>query len=219
MPAAIFAIRQVQLAHDNGALVQLQFALHYLANTHLLAGKLSDAAVLIDEERNLAASIGNAAVGYTALALVALRGDETEASRLIADTLTDATARDQGRLATFALYARAVLDNGRGRHESARDAARDLFDRDLLGYGPLVAPELAEAASRTGDTGLVDLVLEWLDERGRVTPTDWLLGIRPRVAALAHDGPTTDDLYQESIERLAGTSIARGARPFPPPLR
>ena len=36
------AARQVQLARDTGAHVQLQFALNFLANTHLLAGELGD---------------------------------------------------------------------------------------------------------------------------------------------------------------------------------
>jgi hypothetical protein len=40
-----------------------------------------------------------------------------------------------------------------------------------MGYGPFVVPELAEAASRTGDTVLVRAALEWLSERTRVTPT------------------------------------------------
>jgi DNA-binding CsgD family transcriptional regulator len=200
------AVRQVQLARETGALVQLQFALHFLANTHLLAGRLSDAAMLIDEERAIAASIGNSPVGYTALALMALRGDGDEATRVIATALKEATESDQGRLATFALYASAVLDNGRGRHDSARAAAQSLFDADLLGYGPLVATELAEAASRTGDLAALASVREWLAERCRVTSSDWLQGIRARVDALLGDGDPDAD-FRESLERLGRTPL------------
>ena len=50
------------------------------------------------------------------------------------------------------------------------------FERDQLGYGPFVVPELAEAASRTGDVAGVAAALDWLAERTRVTPTDWALG-------------------------------------------
>jgi hypothetical protein len=55
----------------------------------------------------------------------------------------------------FAAYASAVLYNGLGRHDAARDAAWPAFERDQLGYGPVIVPELAEAASRIGDVALV----------------------------------------------------------------
>ena len=48
-----------------------------------------------------------------------------------------------------------MLNNGLGRHDAARDAARRAFERDPVGHGPLVVPELAEAASRTGEVALV----------------------------------------------------------------
>ena len=44
-----------------------------------------------------------------------------------------------------------MLYNGLGRHDLARDAARRAFESDHVGAGPFVIPELAEAASRTGD--------------------------------------------------------------------
>jgi DNA-binding NarL/FixJ family response regulator len=76
-----------------------------------------------------------------------------------------------------------------------------------LGYGPLVVPELAEAASRTGDTALVEAALEWLSERARVTPTDWALGIEARVRALLSGGEVAERLYRESIARLGRTRV------------
>src|SRR5712691_6264296 len=54
--------------------------------------------------------------------------------------------------------------NGLGRHDAARDAAWRAFERDQLGYGPLVVPELAEAASRTGDVAALRAAREWLSE-------------------------------------------------------
>jgi DNA-binding CsgD family transcriptional regulator len=121
--------------------------------------------------------------------------------------LRDATARGQGRLFDFATYARAVLSNGLGRHDAARDAAWEVFERDHVGYGPFVVPELAEAASRTGDLALVEAALAWLSERTRVTPTEWVLGIEARVRALLSEGDVADRLYRESIARLGGTRL------------
>jgi len=70
-----------------------------------------------------------------------------------------------------------------------------------------VVPELAEAASRTGDTALVRAALEWLSERTRVTPAEWALGIEARVRALLSDGDTAERLYRESIARLGRTRV------------
>jgi ATP/maltotriose-dependent transcriptional regulator MalT len=75
----------------------------------------------------------------------------------------------------------------------------------LLGY--LVVVELAEAAARTGEMTLVQAALDWLSERTRVTPTEWVLGIEARVRALLSDGEAADRWYRESIQRLGRTPI------------
>jgi DNA-binding CsgD family transcriptional regulator len=100
-----------------------------------------------------------------------------------------------------------VLYNGLGRHDLARDAAWQVFERDPVGVGPWLVPELAEAASRTGDAALVKAVLEWLSERTRAAPTEWVLGIEARVRALLSQGDAADALYRESIERLGRTRV------------
>jgi len=100
-----------------------------------------------------------------------------------------------------------VLDNGLGRHDAARDAAWRAFERDPMGFGPFIVPELAEAASRTGDTALVETALEWLSERTRVTPTEWALGIEARLRALLSEGEAAEHLYQESIASLGRTRV------------
>jgi ATP/maltotriose-dependent transcriptional regulator MalT len=119
----------------------------------------------------------------------------------------EATAGGVGRLVDFAAYARSVLDNGHGRHDTALEAAWRAFQRDHMGYGPLVVPELAEAASRTGDAERLGTALEWLSERTRVTPTQWALGIEARVRALLSRGETADTLHRESITRLERTRV------------
>ncbi len=198
---------QPQVARDMGALVHLQFALDFLARAHLLAGELAAAARLVEEDRLIAEATGNPPVAYTAMTLAAWRGQEARASELIEATAAEATARGLGRPLNFAAYASSVLYNGLGRYDAARDAARRAFERDQLGYGPFVVPELAEAASRTGDVALVSAALQWLSERTRVTPTEWVLGIEARVRALVSDGDTADRLYRESIARLSRTRV------------
>jgi DNA-binding CsgD family transcriptional regulator len=206
--------RQLQLARETGALLQLQFALNFHATTHLLAGRLEDAASLIDEDNLIEDATGNPAFAYCAVGLAAFRGREPQASDLIEATVLEAAERGLGRVVSFAVYASAVLYNGLGQHEAARDAARRILDYDVLGYGTCAVAELAEAASRTGDEALVRDALEWLGERTRVAPTDWALGIEARVRALLSDGGTAAGLYEESLDRLGRTrlrnEVARG---------
>jgi DNA-binding CsgD family transcriptional regulator len=196
-----------QFARDTGALVLLQFGLIFLAVPYLLAGELAAAARLIEEDRLIAEAAGNPPVAYTAMTLAAWRGQEGPAAELIEVTVQEATARGQGRLVSLADYASSVLGNGLSRHDAARDAAWRAFQRDPVGYGPFLVPELAEAASRTGDVKLVRAALEWLAERTAVTPTDWSLGIQARVRALLCRGEAAERLYRESIDRLGQTRL------------
>jgi hypothetical protein len=136
----VLAARQAEFARGAGALLHLQFALNYLARAHLLAGDLATTALMIEEDRLIAEATGNPPVAHNATMLAAWRGRERETSELIEASLQQATARGLSRVVSFAAYAKAVLNNGLGRPEAACDAARQAFDRDQLGYGPLVYP-------------------------------------------------------------------------------
>jgi DNA-binding CsgD family transcriptional regulator len=198
---------QAQAARDAGAPVHLQYALNFLATAHLFAGELTTAARLVDEDRLIADATGNPPVGYAAIGLAAWQGQEAQASELIEATSRAATARGLGRMVNFAAYASSVLYNGLGRYDVARAAAWRAFERDYLGYGPFVVPELAEAASRTGDAALVRAALEWLSERTWVTPSEWALGMEARLRALLGQGDAAEQHYRESIDRLGRTRV------------
>ena len=206
----VLAARQAQFARDTGALVQLQLALSFLARSHLLAGELTTAALMIDEDRLIAEATGNPPLQSARMTLAAWRGQEALASELIEATWQEATARGW----TGNAYASSVLHNGLGRHDAARDAARRVFERDPVGHVPLVVAELAEAASRTGDTALVEAALEWMSERTRVTPPIGCWGSKPASAPCSARARPPSDLYRESIERLGRTrlrvELARG---------
>lgn len=190
-----FAVRQVELARDSGALVQLQFALNFRADNELLAGDLAAAAATLAEDRMIAEVTGMPAVAYMETMLAALRGKD-----LGTDAIKEGAARGQGRLVSYADHASAVLHNGQGRHDAALDAARRVFSADALGYSGLVAPELAEAASRTGDA---DLVAAAVERMAQCAPTDWSSGLLARVRALHGD----TDGFAESIELLGRTAL------------
>jgi DNA-binding CsgD family transcriptional regulator len=101
----------------------------------------------------------------------------------------------------------SVLSNALGRYEAAREAAGQVFERDDLGFGSLIVPELAEAASRTGDAAQLTTALDWVTERAQATPTEWARGIQARVRALSSDGEAADALYREALERLGRTRL------------
>jgi len=129
------AARQVQVARDEGALVHLQFALSFLARSHMLAGELTAAALLIDEAGSIAEATGNPALVNAPMILAAWRGHETQALELIEATSQEAASRRW----TSNSYAKAVLYNGLGRHEDARGgpgSVRTRSDRIRRVSGP-----------------------------------------------------------------------------------
>jgi DNA-binding CsgD family transcriptional regulator len=197
------AARQVQVARDAGALVHLQFALSFLARSHMLAGELTAATLMLDEASMIAEATGNPALVNAPMILAAWRGEETQASDLIEATSEEATARRW----TSNNYARSVLYNGLGRHDAAHDAAREAMQPDPIGYGSYLVPELAEAASRTGDRPLLEWALEWLSERTGAISSDWADGVEARVRALLGEGDVAERLYAESIAHLSGPRV------------
>jgi DNA-binding CsgD family transcriptional regulator len=199
----ILAARQVQVARDAGALVHLQFALSFLARSHMLAGELTAATLMIDEAGLIAEATGNPALVNAPMILAAWRGQEAQASELIEMTSEEAAARRW----TSNNYARSVLYNGLGRHDDARDAAWEAFQPDPIGYGAYLVPELAEAASRTGDRALLESALEWLSERTAVISSAWATGIEARVRALLSEGEVAESLYCDSVAHLSGPRV------------
>jgi DNA-binding CsgD family transcriptional regulator len=202
-----FAGRQVKVAREAGALVQLQFALNFLANNLLLAGDTRTASTLIEEERLLSIMTRVPVIGYSIMLLAAMRGDAVNAIPMVESTIGKATENGQGRIVAFSHYVSAVLYNGLGRHAEALEFARKVVEGDVLGYQTLAAAELAEAASREGDTELLADVSGWVRARADATPTEWALGISARVQAFGADDANADRLYRESIEHLGKTSL------------
>ena len=198
-----FAARQVQFARRSGALVQLQFALNFLVRSHLLAGELSAASLVIDEVGLIAEVTGHRRLATAEMMLAAWRGREEPAVELIEARSHDPTSRGWTVNAT----ACAALNNGLGRYDIARDAAWRAFERDPIAHGPFLAIELAEAASRTGDKALVRAALEWVAVRTPVIQSAWALGIEARIRALLSEGEAADGLHRESIEHLGRTRL------------
>jgi DNA-binding CsgD family transcriptional regulator len=201
------ATHQREVARQAGALVQLRLALNFLGGSLVQFGELATAELVFDEDRLVAEATGNQPVLYNGVLLAVWRGQEAKATELLESTRREADARGMGRFVTNLTYLESVLSNALGRYEDARDAAWQAFERDELGFGSLIVPELAEAASRTGETALLNTALDWVTERAQVTPTEWARGIEARVGALARAGGAAEALYREALERLGRTRL------------
>jgi len=199
------AERQVRVARESGALVQLQFALNFLANHVIVTGDLRGASALLEEERLL--STMTLVTPNRTMLINALRGDTDRTVSLVQAMIETAIKSGHGRVIFFAHYAAAVLYNGLGRHADALAHARQVIESDALGYQTLAAGELAEAASREGDTELLSYMCAWMQVRSAATPTEWALGISARIQALHTDGADAEALYQESIVHFGKTPL------------
>ncbi|HEY2597532.1 MAG TPA: AAA family ATPase, partial [Candidatus Dormibacteraeota bacterium] len=124
-----------QLAKDVGALSILPMTLSMRVGVCLLAGEMADAAFLVDQVQIVTDASDNTRLPNAALTVAAFRGDEPEARKLIDATTKDSWARGEGMAITVALWAKAVLCNGRGHYEEALEAAREaVSDRDNLWF-------------------------------------------------------------------------------------
>ncbi|HJZ27427.1 MAG TPA: LuxR C-terminal-related transcriptional regulator, partial [Streptosporangiaceae bacterium] len=114
----------------------------------------------------------------------------------------------QGIAVAYARWAAAILNNGLGRYEEALTAARQASeDAAALPVSMRVLPELIEAASRSGQSGLAADALGRLAETAGTAQTDWGPGIYARCRALLSDGQDAEGFYREAVDRLSRTRL------------
>jgi DNA-binding CsgD family transcriptional regulator len=202
------AARGVALAREAGALEVLAVSLNVLGQAASLGGDFAAAAQLIAEAGAVTEATGTGVAPYGALVLAALRGQEPEASQLIATTIKDATAGGQGIAVQYAHWADAVVMNGLGRYEEAAAAAREASDdTPELFVSAWALSELIEAATRTGDTELAAGALERLERHTGSSDAEWALGLAARGRALLSGGDDAEVLYGEAIDRFGRTHL------------
>jgi DNA-binding CsgD family transcriptional regulator len=200
--------RQVRLAREYGALTVLPLTLSTRAGVELSAGNLADASSLIAEANAITDATEGRNVPYAPLALVAFRGLEPDASRLIQATTEDFVARGEGMGLTLAHWATAYLHNGLARYDIALAAAEQAAeDPHELWFSPWTMVELIEAATRSGQNERAASALEVLSETTQASGTPWAQGIEARSRALLAEGEAAETLYRKAIEHLAPTRL------------
>ena len=199
---------QVRLARESGALTVLPLTLSTRAGVELYAGNLADASSLIAEADAITDAIDSRNVPYAPLALVAFRGREPDASRLIQTSTEDFLARGEGMGLTLAQWATAYLHNGLARYDVALEAAEQAAeDPHELWFSPWTMVELIEAATRSGQNDRAASAFEVLSETTRASGTPWARGIEARSGALLAEGEAAEMLYREAIQHLRPTRL------------
>jgi DNA-binding CsgD family transcriptional regulator len=202
------ATGQVRLAHANGTLSWLPFALDYLAEIQLQAGELSQAEALLVEGGRIDPGTRAATLPYVALLLAAWRGDAPAAAELARVMVQEAPARGEGAALTVSEYATAVLHNGLGNYGPAVEAAQRASAVGELVISPWALYELVEAAARDDQRELAAEAARQLTEIAAASGADWARGAAARSRALLAEGAAADSLYHEALERLSRTRMA-----------
>jgi DNA-binding CsgD family transcriptional regulator/tetratricopeptide (TPR) repeat protein len=197
--------RLVQLVRDAGALAGLPLHLQALACANAWTGDFEAATLNVAEAQSVALAIGSQLFPWALLRLRGLQGREPEASAAIADAIIQAGGMGAS---VWAHWAAAVLYNGLGRYEEAKESARRCTSNAHERWVSVWAlPELVEAATRVGDLQLAREAVDRLVETTQPSGTDIALGLEARCRALVTEGPGAEALYAEAVDRLSRTSL------------
>jgi DNA-binding CsgD family transcriptional regulator len=202
--------RYVDLARSLGALSELPSALAIKVLCLAYAGELSAATAVSQELQAVMDAIDSGFPPYARLIVAGLRGRPGEANDLMDTWRSDLNQRREGFGMTVATWAGAMASNGVGDYPAALHSAShrqpsSLLDR--LSVGTFRAVELVEAAVRCGRAEIAADAVGRLAEVTSASGTDWARGIEARCRALLTEGAAAEELFRESIERLARTRL------------
>jgi hypothetical protein len=161
--------REVEVARELGAAFHVKHGLNGLAFAAAFMGDLAAAEDFAHEARLIAEVTGTPLLQYAEMVLAAYRGNAPEATRAVAAILQEAESWNVQLHVTSANWALALLNNALGRHDVARATGLIALEGIDVAFGPLVVPELAEAASRTGDRPVLEKLDDWICEQARLT--------------------------------------------------
>jgi DNA-binding CsgD family transcriptional regulator len=198
----------LQLIRETGAVGELPDALGHRGQMHLFSGQLAAAASLQEALQEATELTGNPIAPYLEVSVLAMRGREADARRLIDRARSELIARGEGAGLEFMDWAESVLYNGLGRYDEALAAARRVLDHAELVPVNWAIPELIEAAVRVGTPELATEADRRLADRARASATDWAVGIAARSHALLLGEELAESQYLKAIERLGNTRMA-----------
>ena len=220
----------LELVRGSGALSELPMALTSEVCRLAYFGELSAAAAVNQELQAVMEATGGSFAPYGALYVAAMRGRPGEVTDLIDAARSDLSQRGEWFGITTAYFASALANNGVGDYQAALRSASEwepfnvltstssgsassTGDRqsssllDQLSVGTFWTVEVVEAAARCGRADIATAAVQMLAEVTSASGTDWACGVEARCRALLSEGPVAEELYRESIERLARTAL------------
>jgi DNA-binding CsgD family transcriptional regulator len=199
--------RHLRIVRDSGAVSALPLALHSRAFVDLFSGDLPAAAALIQEAEVATELAQSRMTPYGAIGLAAFAGQDEHATGLFMAAQRDAAVRGEGLSVSLIHWANAMLSNSRRHYPAALESARaGAAHPEEMVVRSWSLVELVEAAARTGEADAAAVAAEELAESARASGTDWAMGVAARSEAQL-DGPHTDDLYREAVDRLECTNL------------
>jgi DNA-binding CsgD family transcriptional regulator len=200
----ILSTKQLRLARASGALASLSAALNSLGIYAAWCGDLGTAASLAAEYDAVSEATGIGWYSACGLLHAAYQG-RPDALTIVSATAADCVDRGLGQGAQFAMWIKAIIGNGLGRHEDALVAAQlAAYDMDLPNVTGWALCELIEAAVRCWQPDLARDATEQLAKH-TLPDSDWAAGIQARSTALVSEGVQAEGCYAEAVRRLAHT--------------
>ncbi|XVU29011.1 ATP-binding protein [Actinoplanes sp. CA-054009] len=200
--------RAVREAVASGALSLLPNNLAIRAGSLIYAGRLADAAGMIDEIDEVVQATRTAIYQFSPLVLAAYRGPFPEAMAFF--DRRRAEGEGQGRLHSLVCHATAILHNGMGNHRKALTAAREAASYEDFALGNWALHELVEAAALAGEPAVAADARDRLAAATGPTPTPAALGSQALADALVSG---SEARYREAIDLLtAAETMANGCR-------
>ncbi|MFF4621816.1 AAA family ATPase [Nonomuraea jabiensis] len=198
---------RVRAAAGSGALAELRPALDDLAVARLHVGDLAAADRRVRDGQAIAAGIGTGGgaspVTPGALLCAAWRGDEPALTDLRRSASVEDVPAKNGRRATFAELAQAVLLNGQGHYDTACQVLIMAVEQAEPGLWPLAAMEFVEAAARSGRLDLAASAARRVHGQAAAAGTGWAAGLASWCQALLSDGSAAEHSYREAVRLLS----------------
>jgi DNA-binding CsgD family transcriptional regulator len=198
--------RHVAISRQSADYSELPIALSSRAFVYLFAGDLRAASDTVREMATITSATGGDVSPYGAIGLAAMKGDDAGLRRLVDSTIPAAEKRAEATGVAIACWGAALLDNSRGRYDSAADWAQRAvkLHHSLHSTTAWSLVELIEASVRSKRLPEARAALAELESVARASGTEWVRGVLARSRALAGDGAEPELNYLEAIERLKG---------------
>jgi DNA-binding CsgD family transcriptional regulator len=205
--AAILARRDVDRVRSSGASSALPRALDLQACLHVARGEMQAAVHAADEAATVARRTGAAEPALARILLTGWQATAEDRLEWIDAWSRRASSNGDGSALTLLDFGRALAHLASGRYEQALHDARRVFDRDESFISGWAAPDVVEAAVRSGRPDDAAPAFAWIRSVSDVTGSAWARGIEHRCRALLARDDSAEQHFVESVGHLTRSGM------------